>query len=71
LPPLISTLTKDEKSMSSSDAIAVVSAAVGAFLGSGLAFLLEEKRRRGAEKDTRYSSLIRTQLALGMQLNTL
>jgi hypothetical protein len=57
--------------MSSSDAIALISAAVGAFLGSGLAFLLEENRRRRAERDTRYSSLIQTQLALGMQINTL
>lgn len=64
-------LTKDEKIMLSSDAIALISAAVGAFLGSGLAFLLEENRRRRADRDTRYSSLIQTQLALGMQINTL
>lgn len=57
--------------MSSSDAIALVSAAVGAFLGAGLAFLLEEIRRRRAEATTRYFSLFRTQLALGMQINTL
>jgi len=57
--------------MSWSDAIALIAAAVGAFFGSGLAFLIEENRRKRTEKDSRYSALIQTQFAIGMQLNTL
>ena len=50
-----------------SDFVPLVAAAVGAFSGSGLAYLLEERRRRRAEADRRYSDLLKAQVALGMQ----
>jgi hypothetical protein len=57
--------------MSTADAATLVAAAFGAFLGTGSAFLLEQSRRRRAEDDTRYTSLLKAELALGMQLNDL
>jgi hypothetical protein len=51
--------------------VTLVAAAFGAFFGSGLAFLLEERRRRRLETDRRYSRLLEAQLALGMQLEKL
>jgi hypothetical protein len=57
--------------VSLSDVVTLVAAAFGAFFGSGLAFLLEERRRRRVEADRRYSRLLEAQLALGMQLETL
>lgn len=53
--------------MSLSDVVTLVAAAFGAFFGSWLAFLLENRRRRRAEADRRYSCLMQAQLALGMQ----
>jgi len=54
-----------------SDLVTLVAAALGALVGAGVAFLLEEMRRRRAERATRYSRLLEAQIALGMQLNTL
>lgn len=51
--------------------VALVAAAVGAFLGSGSAFVLEAWRRQREETEARYSALFRTQLVLITQLNTL
>lgn len=57
--------------MSVTDAVALVAAAVGAFIGSGSAFLLEAWRRARAEKDSRYAAIIDAQFSLSMQLRTL
>ena len=54
-----------------SEVVALVAAAVGACLGAGIAFLLEEMRRRRVERNGRYSRLLEAQIVLGMQLNTL
>lgn len=51
--------------------VALVAAAVGAFLGSGSAFILEAWRRKREETEARYSALFRTQLDFITQLNTL
>ena len=57
--------------MSSSDVVALVAAAIGAFLGASFAFLLEESKRERAEESARYASLIQAQFALSMQLRTM
>jgi hypothetical protein len=51
--------------------VALVAAAVGAFLGSGSAFLLQYIQQRRSLRVDRESSLIQAQFILSMQLNTL
>jgi len=60
-------LARQGGQVSLSDVVTLVAAAFGAFFGSWLAFLLENRRRRRAEADRRYSCLMQAQLALGMQ----
>lgn len=57
--------------MSVSDAVTLVAAAAGAFLGSGSAFLLESRRRKRAESDARQAAVVQAQFALSMQMDTL
>ncbi|MDZ4179869.1 MAG: hypothetical protein U1E29_11675 [Coriobacteriia bacterium] len=57
--------------LSWSDVVALVAVAAGAFLGTFSAYLLESRRRERVESADRYSALVKTQLALGMQLNSL
>jgi hypothetical protein len=57
--------------MGASEVVALVAAAVGAFLGSTSAFLLEAWRRARAEENLRYGLILEGQFALAMQLRTL
>jgi len=57
--------------LTQADAVALIAAAVGAFLGSGSAFLLQYIHQRRSLRVARESSLIQAEFILSMQLNTL
>jgi len=57
--------------MGFSETVALVAAAVGAFLGSTSAFLLEAWRRSHVEKTARHTALLQAQFAVSMQLRTM
>lgn len=57
--------------MSQTDYVALVAAAVGAFLGSLSAFLLQALWQSTQEKSQRHGALLNAEFALSMQLNLL
>jgi hypothetical protein len=57
--------------LTQADAVALVAAGLGAFLGSGSAFLLQFLHQRRDLREGRESALVQAEFILSMQMNTL